>query len=281
MAGTGADPDPRGPGDACGRGAADRRRGPPRAWGPGAEWALEQAPDLLERPGQPGRLRAETSRARRDPPPPPARPPGPERAGHGVPGAGDHRAEEARPGGLCRLPDAGPPVRRAGPRSGRRPPAVGAADRRAAAGDSLLELAGCTSTPRGHVPWSPSPWSAASLERLATRGPKEFDAGVRSIPGIGARPSAEVRQRSLGDPDAVSFGDYHVAKDVGWALTGTPFDDDRLAEFLEPWRPQRAECPPWWPWPGSAVHVVDRGSLLEHTCPQEWRTVISVTRSVR
>ena len=50
---------------------------------------------------------------------------------------------------------------------------------------------------------------------------------LRSIPGIGAWTCAEVRQRSLGDPDAVSFGDYHVAKDVGWALTGTPFDDDR------------------------------------------------------
>ena len=85
--------------------------------------------------------------------------------------------------------------------------------------------------------------SAASLERLATKTPEEFDAGVRSIPGIGAWTSAEVRQRSLGDPDAVSFGDYHVAKDVGWALTGTPFDDDRLAEFLEPWRPQRGRVP--------------------------------------
>jgi 3-methyladenine DNA glycosylase/8-oxoguanine DNA glycosylase len=85
--------------------------------------------------------------------------------------------------------------------------------------------------------------SAAALERLATRTPEEFDAGLRSIPGIGAWTCAEVRQRSLGDPDAVSFGDYHVAKDVGWALTGTPFDDDRLAEFLEPWRPQRGRVP--------------------------------------
>jgi 3-methyladenine DNA glycosylase/8-oxoguanine DNA glycosylase len=48
-----------------------------------------------------------------------------------------------------------------------------------------------------------------------------------------------VRSRVFGDPDAVSFGDYHIAKDVGWAVTGEPFDDDRLREFLEPWRPQR------------------------------------------
>jgi 3-methyladenine DNA glycosylase/8-oxoguanine DNA glycosylase len=85
--------------------------------------------------------------------------------------------------------------------------------------------------------------SAASLERLAARSPEDFDAAIRSLPGVGVWTSAEVRQRSLGDPDAVSFGDYHVAKDVGWALTGEAFDDDRLAEFLEPWRPQRGRVP--------------------------------------
>jgi hypothetical protein len=37
----------------------------------------------------------------------------------------------------------------------------------------------------------------------------------------------------------VSFGDYHIARDVGWALTGAEYDDDQLREFLEPWRPQR------------------------------------------
>ena len=48
-----------------------------------------------------------------------------------------------------------------------------------------------------------------------------------------------MRQRAFGDADAVSFGDYHVAKDIGWALTGTAFDDDELREFLEPYRPHR------------------------------------------
>ena len=51
--------------------------------------------------------------------------------------------------------------------------------------------------------------------------------------------SAEVRSRAFGDADAVSFGDYHVAQDVGWAVTGTPYDDAELRVFLEPWRPQR------------------------------------------
>lgn len=88
---------------------------------------------------------------------------------------------------------------------------------------------------------------ADSLERLTgdTSGDTHIDADakLRSLPGIGRWTSAEVRQRALGDPDAVSFGDYHVAKDVGWALTGRPFDDDELESFLEPWRPQRGRVP--------------------------------------
>ena len=84
---------------------------------------------------------------------------------------------------------------------------------------------------------------ADSLERTVGLPLAEADRRLRTIPGIGVWTSAEVRQRSHGDPDAVSFGDYHVAKDVGWALTGTPFDDDQLEEFLEPWRPHRGRVP--------------------------------------
>jgi 3-methyladenine DNA glycosylase/8-oxoguanine DNA glycosylase len=77
---------------------------------------------------------------------------------------------------------------------------------------------------------------ADTLERL-TR--EEADHKLRTLPGIGEWTSAEVRSRAFGDPDAVSFGDYHVPKDIGWAVTGRPFSDDELREFLEPWRPQR------------------------------------------
>lgn len=80
---------------------------------------------------------------------------------------------------------------------------------------------------------------ADSLERLVGLDAREADRRLRSLPGVGVWTSAEVRTRALGDADAVSFGDYHIAKDVGWAVTGTPFDDDRLREFLEPWRPHR------------------------------------------
>ena len=59
--------------------------------------------------------------------------------------------------------------------------------------------------------------------------------GLRSIPGIGVWTAAEVGSRALGDADAVPFGDYHVAKDVGSALLGRRIDDAELAELLVPW----------------------------------------------
>lgn len=80
---------------------------------------------------------------------------------------------------------------------------------------------------------------ADALERTVGLPHDEADRRLRSLPGIGVWTSAEVRCRAHGDADAVSFGDYHVAKDIGWAMTGTPFTDAELAEFLEPWRPQR------------------------------------------
>jgi 3-methyladenine DNA glycosylase/8-oxoguanine DNA glycosylase len=80
---------------------------------------------------------------------------------------------------------------------------------------------------------------ADSLERITHVAPEDADERLRSLPGIGVWTSAEVRCRAMGDADAVSFGDYHVAKDIGWALTGEEMDDMQLAEFLEPWRPHR------------------------------------------
>lgn len=79
----------------------------------------------------------------------------------------------------------------------------------------------------------------ASLQRLADRPVAVADAALRSIRGIGAWTSAEVRQRALGDADALSVGDFHLAKIVGWALADGPFTDAELVPFLEPWRPHR------------------------------------------
>jgi len=84
---------------------------------------------------------------------------------------------------------------------------------------------------------------ADALERTASLPHHEADRRLQSLPGIGVWTSAEVRQKAHGDPDAVSFGDYHVAKDVGWALTGTPFTDAEMEVYLEPWRPHRGRVP--------------------------------------
>ncbi len=48
---------------------------------------------------------------------------------------------------------------------------------------------------------------ADALERLVGLTGEDADRRLRSLPGVGVWTSAEVRQRALGDPDAVSFGD--------------------------------------------------------------------------
>lgn len=80
-----------------------------------------------------------------------------------------------------------------------------------------------------------------SIERAAAaaEGGDARDAVFTSLPGIGAWTSAEARIRAFGDPDAVSVGDYHLAHQVGYALTGHRVDDDGMVELLEPWRGHR------------------------------------------
>jgi 3-methyladenine DNA glycosylase/8-oxoguanine DNA glycosylase len=78
-----------------------------------------------------------------------------------------------------------------------------------------------------------------SLERTATLDAAEASRRLRTIPGIGVWTAAETVQRSHGDPDAVSVGDFHISKVVGWALTGARVDDDGMLELLEPWRGHR------------------------------------------
>lgn len=80
---------------------------------------------------------------------------------------------------------------------------------------------------------------APGLERTLGVAHEEADRRLRTVPGLGVWTSAEIRQRAHGDPDAVSFGDYHVARSIGWALIGEEIDDAALAELLEPYRGHR------------------------------------------
>lgn len=81
---------------------------------------------------------------------------------------------------------------------------------------------------------------APALERCGAMGGAEARAHLRRVPGVGVWTAAEVAQRALGDADAVSFGDFHVARDVVFALTGhTGGTDADLAELLAPWAGHR------------------------------------------
>lgn len=80
---------------------------------------------------------------------------------------------------------------------------------------------------------------ATGLERTLDVDLAVADRGLRSLPGVGQWTSAEVRQRAHGDPDAWSIGDYHVAKDITYALVGEALDDDACTEILEPYRGHR------------------------------------------
>lgn len=74
---------------------------------------------------------------------------------------------------------------------------------------------------------------------LQAAGGAARDAVLTSLPGIGAWTSAETRIRALGDPDAVSVGDYHLAHEIGYALTGSRTDDEGMIALLAPWAGQR------------------------------------------
>jgi len=74
---------------------------------------------------------------------------------------------------------------------------------------------------------------ADSLERLRCGD------ALTSLPGVGLWTAAETAQRAFGDADALSVGDYHVSKMIGWTLLGRPIDDAQMVELLEPMRPHR------------------------------------------
>lgn len=82
---------------------------------------------------------------------------------------------------------------------------------------------------------------APSLERAVERSASlpAAETALRTIPGVGLWTAAETLQRSHGHPDLVSVGDYHLAHQVGEALIGRRVDDDGMLELLEPWAGHR------------------------------------------
>lgn len=80
---------------------------------------------------------------------------------------------------------------------------------------------------------------ASSLQRLTSWPAETAREALMSLPGIGIWTAAETAQRAFGDADALSVGDYHVSKMIGWTLLGRPIDDAEMVELLEPMRPHR------------------------------------------
>ena len=98
--------------------------------------------------------------------------------------------------------------------------------------------------------WGVGPQQAATLMRTLQAPGRLVEcadlplatarARLGSVPGIGEWTVAEVAQRALGDPDAVSVGDYHLAHHVVYAFTGSVEGTDaQLLELLEPFAGQR------------------------------------------
>jgi 3-methyladenine DNA glycosylase/8-oxoguanine DNA glycosylase len=85
--------------------------------------------------------------------------------------------------------------------------------------------------------------AAARMEEAVSMPFEDAHRRLRAIPGVGVWTAAEVALVALGDPDAVSVGDYHLKNQVAWILAGEPrATDDRMLELLEPYRGQRARA---------------------------------------
>lgn len=78
------------------------------------------------------------------------------------------------------------------------------------------------------------------LEEIMEMDGPAASARLRALPGIGPWTAGEVMVRTLGFPDAVPVGDFHLPNGVAWFFERVPrADDARMLELLEPYRGQR------------------------------------------
>jgi 3-methyladenine DNA glycosylase/8-oxoguanine DNA glycosylase len=82
---------------------------------------------------------------------------------------------------------------------------------------------------------------AVKLEALVDGPVEDARRKLQSLDGIGPWTTAEVMVVAMGDADAVSVGDYHLPHLVSLAFTGEEKGDDaRMLELLAPFVPHRA-----------------------------------------
>jgi 3-methyladenine DNA glycosylase/8-oxoguanine DNA glycosylase len=104
---------------------------------------------------------------------------------------------------------------------------------------------------------------ACRLEATTTMSLPDAYERLTAFPGIGPWSAAEVAHIALGDADAVSVGDYHLKHQVSFALAGEARGtDERMLELLEPWRGHRARVLRLLA--AGGAHAPRRGPRLEH-----------------
>jgi 3-methyladenine DNA glycosylase/8-oxoguanine DNA glycosylase len=84
---------------------------------------------------------------------------------------------------------------------------------------------------------------------------------LRALPGVGAWTVAEIARMVYGDADAVRPNDFHLPHTVAWVLAGERrADDRRMLELLEPYRGHRARA---------ALLIELSGNTPERRAPRE------------
>ncbi len=85
--------------------------------------------------------------------------------------------------------------------------------------------------------------SAREMRRfgeIGDRTPEEYKLRLQRIRGIGPWTANLVTAVAMGDADAVPTGDYHIPNNVAWVLAKEPrADDARMLELLEPYAGHR------------------------------------------
>jgi 3-methyladenine DNA glycosylase/8-oxoguanine DNA glycosylase len=82
---------------------------------------------------------------------------------------------------------------------------------------------------------------AARLEEAANMSPSDGRNRLMLIQGVGPWTAGEVARTAFGDADAVPVGDYHLPHLVTWVLTGRPRgNDSMMLELLDEYRGHRA-----------------------------------------
>ncbi len=223
------------------------------AWGPGAAWAIEQAPELVGADEDPGDVAAFASRVAAAGPPLLrtllAR-------YHAIRVGRTRRVLEALVPALIEQKVTGDEARAAFValvgRHGEPAPGPWEAEGRPAllrvppAAEVLAGLPGYAYHPLGLERRRADAIRgvaarAARVEECADLPLADAYGRLRALPLVGPWTAAEVGLRALGDPDAVSVGDFHLCHAVCWALAGEERGtDERMLELLAPYAGGRA-----------------------------------------